>query len=291
MTARPANWRIFWRATRKRFLTSMAAPPSRPLDFVGGQFAFVADDAGDDPGIHADDQIGHVGDVDVMGDDQRRHFLFLVHPLEDVEDDPGIFFVEGTGGLVAEDDRRVLGDRTRKRNALLLAPGQFGGKFVAVGKQSDGGQHIGDGSGVFRQVAAEADVFFDREVLQEVELLESKAQMAAAELCQLILRHPTDDDAIDFDRAGRGFVEAAQHIEERGLPAAAGAENDDKVAIPDGEVDVFQCNGLDGSASVDFGQVFDFDGHRPFSLSDESVFILTHRRQKANDLMQNRSHN
>ena len=45
--------------------------------------------------------------------------------LEDLDHDLAVLRVEVAGGLVGEDDARVVGDGARDRHALLLAAGEL----------------------------------------------------------------------------------------------------------------------------------------------------------------------
>src|SRR4029079_13442484 len=60
--------------------------------------------------------------------------------------------------------------------------------------------------------------------------LEDVAQAVAAEVGELVVGEPRDLDAVDPDGAARGDVDAADEVEQRGLPAARRAHDGDELA-------------------------------------------------------------
>jgi hypothetical protein len=84
----------------------------------------------------------------------------------------------------------------------------------------------------------ERDVLEDRLVREEVEGLEHHADVGAqvgqrlALLGQLL--------AVDGDRAGLVGLEPVDRAAQRRLPRAGGADEDDDLALADGEVDVLE---------------------------------------------------
>ena len=135
------------------------------------------------------------------------------------------FGIERGGGLVEQDDRRVLDQRARDRDALALAAGKLRAaladrRVVAGRKRADElvgvrGLGGGDDLGLARAGLADGDVLADRAVEQEhvlADIGDLPAQRAA--------RHAGDVLAVDLDRSGVGLVEPQDQVEHRGLAAA-----------------------------------------------------------------------
>ena len=95
-----------------------------------GRFAFrIPRDFGDQTVAQVHDPVGHEGNVRIMRDDGRGGAQFPVHALERLEHgDPGLG-IERARRLVAEQDRRVLRDRPRYGDPLLLPPESCDGKW------------------------------------------------------------------------------------------------------------------------------------------------------------------
>src|SRR5215475_13181481 len=68
-----------------------------------------------------DDALGVFRDVVFVSDEQQRDAAFAVEPLEDLHDLDRSAAVEGARRLVRENDRRVIDQRPRDRDALLLS--------------------------------------------------------------------------------------------------------------------------------------------------------------------------
>ena len=80
------------------------------------------------------------------------------------------------------------------------------------------------------QLSGQNDVLQHGQDGDEVEELEDDADVVAAEARELALAHWAKFAAGDADAAGVGPVDAAQHVEQRALAAAAFAEEDEELA-------------------------------------------------------------
>src|SRR5437879_2410544 len=58
-------------------------------------------------------------------------------PTKQLEDEPPVRGIEVPGGLVCENDRRIVGQSTRERDALLLAAGKLRRVMVPPAGQPD----------------------------------------------------------------------------------------------------------------------------------------------------------
>ena len=74
-----------------------------------------------------------LGPRDVVQADERRHAFVAGNPHQIVHDLPGQLDVEAGDRLVGEKDPRLLRQRARNRDALLLAAGEAVGALAARG--------------------------------------------------------------------------------------------------------------------------------------------------------------
>ena len=162
--------------------------------------------------LHHQDAVG-VGDgVQPVRDHERG--AVLAQMRHRILHQPLGFRIERGGRLVEQDDRRVLDQRARDRDALALAAGKLGAALadqgvVAFGKAGDefvgvGGLGGGDDLLLGRAGLADRDVVADRAVEQEhvlADIGDLPAQRGA--------RHVGDVLAVDGDGAAVGLVEAA----------------------------------------------------------------------------------
>jgi len=155
------------------------------------------------------------------------------------------FGVERAGGLVQNQNRRVLQNGAGDGQALALAAGKGNPFFADDGVEAVGLLHDEFvGEGVFgggddflarRAQPAQLDVPADGVVEQNIFLRDDGdliAQIARGYFAQI--------HAADFDGALRGVVETQEQIGERGLAGAAGADQRDELAGFDGKIDVVQ---------------------------------------------------
>src|SRR5258708_3158130 len=194
--------------------------------------------------------------VDVVGDEddgllgalpEERHFL--LHRLARLG-------VERAEGLVHQEHLGIEGEHARERDALLHAAGELGGvviaEFAEAGHVEGLGDHIVDvrARGALR-LESPGDVAGDRLPRKERELLEHHAAVGAWFF---------DFLPIDADRAGIGADEAAHHVQEGALAAAARADDGDELALAHGEaldVEDFETLAVLGIGLL---QPFDFEG-------------------------------
>src|SRR5690606_5979351 len=78
----------------------------------------------------ADHARAHASDVRIVGDDKRGRAIALVYLLQRLQHAYACLHIERTRRFVTQKHCWPLGDRTRNRDALLLAAGELGRKVV-----------------------------------------------------------------------------------------------------------------------------------------------------------------
>ena len=164
----------------------------------------------------------------------RDHGAPAHQPAERLADRFLGFAVERGGGFVEQQDRRVLQEGARNRDALPLAARQLdaavadhGGEAFRQGldeiaaRRDRRAQHLVVG-GVRPAVA---DIFQDRAMEQRDILRHHRDRLA-----QALLRDPRDVLAVDGDAALLHVVEPLQQHEQGGLAAAGLADQSDPLA-------------------------------------------------------------
>ena len=188
-----------------------------------------------------------MNDGDAVG---HRHRLFLVVGHEDERDADLVLDalelhlhllaqlqVERAERLVEQEDLRVVHEGSRQRDALLLATGELARLAILVAGQLHQLEHGPDllahlGVGQLAPAQPERDVVEDREVREERVVLEDGVRRA------LVGRDVGDVGVAQVDGAGGDGLEAADHPQRRGLPAAGGSEHREELSGLDLQVQI-----------------------------------------------------
>ena len=138
----------------------------------------------------------------------------------------GRFGIERAGRLVGENEVRIVDERPRDRDALLLPPGEF----VRVGMvmllvepdvQQRGSGALAALGGADRRVHhRQFDVFDGRRARQEVVLLKDEAEFVPAQVGEVVCIERGDVNAVEQVGARGRAVEAPDDVHERGLARA-----------------------------------------------------------------------
>lgn len=134
--------------------------------------------------LELDDALAHlVHDARVVG---RHHHggAGAVDPVEQLHDADAGGRVEISGRLVGDEDHRLVDEGARDRDALLLPSGELVGHPVGLAVEADQLERLGDAlgdlvAGVPGHLHREGDVLGDVLVLQQAEVLEDGADLAA----------------------------------------------------------------------------------------------------------------
>ena len=148
--------------------------------------------------------------------------------------------VEVAGRLVGEDQRRARRGRAGDGDALLLAARKLRrvmGQAVAEADRFELGGGARPGVGLAGQLERGGDVFLRGHRRQQVEGLQHDADAAAPGAGQRVLVERLEVGAGDVDRAAGRALEPGQHRHQRALARARGAEQRERLAGGDGQVD------------------------------------------------------
>ena len=184
-------------------------------------------------GVHSKHAIAARREFGVMGDQNKRRAAFLMAAEQKLDNVASCGLVEIAGRFVGDDDGGIGGERTRKRDALLLAAGKRGGIVMQARAQADRGklalgacQRVGR-AGEFER---DCDVFQRRHGRDQMERLKDDADGAAAKTRQLIFIEPAQILAGDRNRSRVGPLQAGHHHEQRRLAGAGRTEEADRLA-------------------------------------------------------------
>ena len=217
----------------------------RPADEAGDEAVrrkvvelLLGPDLLDHAARHDDQAVGH-----------RQRFLLIVGDhqgrepqgaLELADLDPHLLAelgVEVRERLVEEEQLRLDDERAGQRHALLLAARQLAREAVAEALEADQAQRLRDllpdgGRSEPAHLEPEGDVLGGREVGEEGVALEDEPGVPP------VGRQHGDVAGAEPNAAGRRLDESPDHAEGRRLAAPAGPEQDDQLALLDGERDI-----------------------------------------------------
>lgn len=203
---------------------------------AGTNVALIEEDAV----AHRDHLVGGRCDPRVVGDDHEGlpRFVEVVEQAEDVE---RRLAVQVAGGLVGQDQQRFVHQGPGHRDALALAAGQRGRHVGGpVGEphllqqaECTLARRAGRAPG---QQRGQFHILHRGQLVHQLEGLEDEPDGIAPEPGQCPFAHGVDALAGDRDPAFVGSVQPAEQVEERGLPASAGAG--DGQGLPRGDIEV-----------------------------------------------------
>ena len=219
-----------------------------------------------------------------MRDDHDRHTLLPAGVLQELEDLLAGHIVERAGRLVAEQELRIFRQRAGDGDALLLAAGELTGEVVRARGQADFVQDRRCVERVFTDLRRELDVFKRRQVADEVIELEDKADVVAAIGRELAGVEAAHARPVDRDGAARAGVHAAEHVEDRRLARARGADDDAEFTLFDRKADVVHRANFDLSAVVDLGNILKCDESRHSPTPPLQISFLFYYKWKITEM-------
>src|SRR6516164_8665124 len=172
---------------------------------------------------------------------QRRSSLAELD--QEVEDlDAGVR-VEVAGRLVGEQERGLPNNRPRDRDSLALAAGQLTRPMADPAAETDllervPRQRLALADRDFVLVEqAERDVVERAQRIYQEELLEDEADHLGPQRCERAVAHRPDVATAHVHPTGRGPLERAHHVQQRGLARSRGTYDRDLLARVDLEID------------------------------------------------------
>ncbi len=160
----------------------------------------------------------------------------VAHPPQRVEDQRGVGAVEGTGGLVREDQGRPLDQQAGQRDALPLAAAELTDLVLSPPGEVDPLQRGAVAATV--PPGRDLQVVGDGGVLDQRVVLEQVAEDVPAEEPRGAGPEPGQVGAVVEDAAAGRRLQQADAVEQRRLARSAGAGHGEHLARLDGEVEV-----------------------------------------------------
>ena len=180
----------------------------------------------------------------LMGNDDHGNAESLIDIPDQLQDGMGRLRVQGAGGLVTEQNLRISGQSPGNGNSLLLAAGKLGWISICLVWQSYYLQKL---HGSFfrvcfiysRKLQRETDIFQTGSLHQQVKTLKNHGDFPA-HLSKLRCGKGTDILAVYEDLAFRGPLQHVDTADQRTLSRSAHTDDSVDIAIPNGQIYIFQ---------------------------------------------------
>ena len=211
----------------------------------------------DGAAVHDRDLVADTADhVHLVGDQHDGQLQLAVDLGQQLQHRGGGLWVEGTGGLVAEQDARLGGQRAGDADALLHAAGDFLRILVQRVAHVHQRQVVLDPVAPFALVHAALeqlvhrhfDVLVDGQPGQQRMVLEHHAAVRA---------RPAHFLAVENHPAEAGLQQPGDDVQHRRLATAGVADDGDELALGDVQVDVLEHLRGEVAAHETLVQVFD----------------------------------
>jgi acyl-CoA thioesterase-1 len=233
----------------------------------------------DPPVAHPDHALGVLGDAGVVRHQDDGDPLLLVELLEHLQHLLARARVEVAGGLVGEQQARLVDERAGDRDALLLAAGELRRVVVeplaephALQQLRRAALGLAVGDRVVRVRQRHHHVLQRAGAGQQVEVLEDEPDLAVADERAAVGAEGGNLLAIEPVFAGRGVVETPEDVHERALARATGAHQGDELAARDVHGHALEDRHVDFAEVVGLVDVSEFDQlHWVFELESWSL--------------------
>ena len=230
-----------------------SSPDAEPLRRGGAAVA------ADPPVADLDDPVAGLCHRRVVGDQEQRRVAAAVQIVQQTDDRFTGGAIEIAGRLVGEQEAGLAGEGPGKRHPLLLAAGELGRIVCHPGGKADRGQPLAgtrQGVGGVGQFERQRDVFQGGHGRHQVEVLKYDTDMIPAEAGEGIFIEGAQLLAGRPNGAGRRPFEAGDDHQQAGLPGAGRADETDRFAPLDDQIDAAQ------------------DGHRPRRAGQAEMHAL-----------------
>ena len=175
----------------------------------------------------ADDACPVLGDVVLVRDQQDGDALLGIQALKDAHHFDARSRVEVAGRLVGENQRRLIDQRARNRDALLLPARQLIRMMVRALAEAHRFQRghgarvpLGRFHRLVRVEQRQLDVIERRGARQQVEPLKHEPDLVVAHFGELVAAELGDVASVEEILAARRMIEAAEDVHQRRLARA-----------------------------------------------------------------------
>ena len=195
------------------------------------------------------------GNLRVVGDNDQSLAEFGGAGCEQLQYLLAGFLIQIAGRFVGDDQAGFRQYGTGDGHTLLFASGQFRGEFPYLFLQTHRCDHFLVEGGICLstvQLQGHQDVILDIVLFQEIELLEHKAHVPAAEDCHLLVIHGTDVLAIHQYFTTGGTIQTAKNVQEGGFTGSASPDNGIEHSFYKIAGDAIQGGNIPGSSGIHF---------------------------------------
>ncbi len=183
-----------------------------------------------------------------MGGRDDCHISLMAQAFQQGNDLLAGVQIQIAGGLIGQDDGRIVGQGPGNGDALLLAAGKLKRLMVVSIPQP---HHLQQLHAFFHRSVVvhtgknhrQGDVFQGCHHLDDVKCLENIADFAASQPSQFVGVQLSDVDLVDKNLAGSGFIQPSDHVK-KGAFAGARRSHDGNI-VPAGNFQVDSLEGLD----------------------------------------------
>ena len=199
-----------------------------------------------------------------MGNDDDGAPCFAAGALEQGQHLLAGLVVQRTGGLIAEQELGVLGQRPGNGDALLLAARKLGREVVEPLAQTHAFQRGGGVQRITADLAGQLHIFQCSQILHQIVELEHEANIIPAVGGELFFGKMAHILPVQPDMALIAGVHAAQNIQQSGLACTRGTHNDAKLALVYIKIQVIGRRNADTAGLIIFGNILKL--HKMFHM-------------------------
>ena len=137
------------------------------------------------PVFHANHLIRHLCNILIVRHDHDRLSVFASHTQQKLQHQNARIAVKRAGWLVAEQNFRIFGKRAGNGNTLLFAARKLRREIVHSVFKTDVFQHFFGRKRIFAYLRRKFNIFFRRQVIDQIIKLEHEPDIVAAIVSQL----------------------------------------------------------------------------------------------------------
>ncbi len=195
-----------------------------------------------------------------MGGDEKSGIRFLPDFLQERENFLAGVRIEVAGGLIRDNDTRLVDQRPGNGDALLLATGELIGTMIQARGEADSfEQHASTEANVGTTMASDPpgnrNIFERVELREEMVCLEDKADLLGAKARESVTGDASEVLTANNNFSGIGDVQPAKQVEKSAFPRARGPSEGDKFSSVYLECDTAQDLDIAAAESIALAQV------------------------------------